>query len=178
VYYEAEGYGDPSSDAIRRDLEWIRDQYAVQPAYLKLSGRFVVFVYGGVESCSVADRWREANTVGAYLVLPAFADFRTCASQPDAWHFYSATLPEFQLHGYAFGISPGFWRVDEPAPRQARDLETWKRSIRDMVASAEPLQLVLTFNEWGEGTSVEAADDWASPSGYGAYLDALHADGA
>jgi hypothetical protein len=47
-----------------------------------------------------------------------------------------------------------------------------------MVASHEPLQLVTTFNEWGEGTAVESATEWASPSGYGAYLDALHNDGA
>ena len=177
VYYEAEGYADPSPDAIRRDLEYIRDQFASQPAYLRLNGRFVVFVYGGVESCSVADRWREANTVGAYLVLPAFAGFRDCANQPDSWHFYSATLSEFELHGYAYGICPGFWRVDEE-PREARDLATWKQSIRDMVASGEPWQLVITFNEWGEGTSVEPADAWQTPSGYGAYLDALHTDGS
>jgi hypothetical protein len=37
---------------------------------------------------------------------------------------------------------------------------------------------VTTFNEWGEGTAVESATEWASPSGYGAYLDALHNDGA
>jgi hypothetical protein len=179
LYYEAEGYGDPSPETIRRDLEWIRDVYAVQPSYLKVNGRFVVFVYGGVESCSVADRWREANaSVGAHLVLPAFAGFRDCASQPDSWHFYSATIPEFELHGYSYGICPGFFRIDEDAPRQERNVDVWKQSIRDMVASNEPLRLVVTFNEWGEGTSVEAADAWQSPSGYGAYLDALHDDGA
>jgi hypothetical protein len=43
-----------------------------------------------------------------------------------------------------------------------------------MVASREPWQLVTTFNEWGEGTSVESASEWSSASGYGAYLDVLH----
>jgi hypothetical protein len=56
-----------------------------------------------------------------------------------------------------------------------------------MVASNEPWQLVVSFNEWGEGTSVESAtaqtgpfgtaDGWASPSGYGDYLDVLHSNG-
>jgi len=32
---------------------------------------------------------------------------------------------------------------------------------------------VTTMNEWGEGTSVESASEWASASGYGTYLDML-----
>lgn len=177
LYVEDEGYRDLAPEEARADLEAIRDQYASAPAYLRIGTRFVVFVYGGVESCSVADRWTRANEgIGAYLVLPAFAGFRDCAAQPDSWHFYSATIPAFELHGYSYGINPGFWRPDEPQ-RLGRDLERWKQNVRDMVASAEPLQLVVTFNEWGEGTSVEAADEWETPSGYGAYLDALHDDG-
>ena len=46
-----------------------------------------------------------------------------------------------------------------------------------MVASLEKWQLVTTFNEWGEGTSVESAQEWGSTSGYGQYLDVLHANG-
>ena len=47
-----------------------------------------------------------------------------------------------------------------------------------MVASGAQWQLVTSFNEWGEGTAVESATEWSSPSGQGAYLDALHDDGA
>jgi hypothetical protein len=46
-----------------------------------------------------------------------------------------------------------------------------------MIASNAPFQLITTMNEWGEGTSVESAQEWASTSGYGAYLDALHNNG-
>ena len=53
-------------------------------------------------------------------------------------------------------------------------LARWQQNVRDMVASGAPLQLVTTFNEWGEGTAVERRQEWASASGYGAYLDALH----
>jgi hypothetical protein len=35
-------------------------------------------------------------------------------------------------------------------------------------------QLITTFNEWGEGTAVESASEWATSSGYGTYLDILH----
>ena len=77
IYYEREGYENPSVEKIRSDLEYIRDRYATQPAYLKVDGRFVVYVYGGADDgCdSTARRWREANTVGAYIVLKAFAGF-------------------------------------------------------------------------------------------------------
>jgi hypothetical protein len=43
-----------------------------------------------------------------------------------------------------------------------------------MVASGANYQLIISLNEWGEGTAVESAQEWASPSGYGVYLDALH----
>jgi hypothetical protein len=46
-----------------------------------------------------------------------------------------------------------------------------------MVRSKANWQLVTTFNEWGEGSAVESAQEWASPSGFGTYLDALKANG-
>jgi hypothetical protein len=46
IYYEREGYANPSVETIRSDLEYIRDRYASKPAYLKVDGRFVVYVYG------------------------------------------------------------------------------------------------------------------------------------
>ena len=74
-------------------------------------------------------------------------------------------------------ISPGFAHAGPPAdrPQLARDVRRWTRSVRDMVASRAPWQLVTTFNEWGEGTAIESATAWPSPSGQGVYLDALHA---
>ena len=46
--------------------------------------------------------------------------------------------------------------------------------MADMVASGAEWQLVETFNEWPEGTAVESAREWGSPSGFGTYLDAMH----
>jgi hypothetical protein len=46
-----------------------------------------------------------------------------------------------------------------------------------MIASMEQFQLITTFNEWGEGSAVESAQEWSSASGYGSYLDALHNNG-
>ena len=175
LYYEREGYGDPTVEQIRADLEYIRDTYASKPAYLKVDGRFVVYVYGDPgDGCDTAARWRAANTVGAYIVLKAFAGFRDCAAQPDAWHQYSAALPQYDLLPDSFMIAPGFDERSETSPRLARDPSRWRTDVGDMLASNARWQLVLSFNEWPEGTSVESAREWATPSGYGEYLDTLH----
>ena len=71
-------------------------------------------------------------------------------------------------------VSPGFDEVRDGHAALTRDAPQWRRSLADMVASQAPWQLVISFNEWPEGTSVESAREWASQSGYGTYLDALH----
>jgi hypothetical protein len=103
--------------------------------------------------------------------------FRDCADQPDAWHVYNPAQAELYLPPYQFGISPGFSRalVRPGDPSLPRDLSRWDTDVADLNASPLPWHLVETFNEWGEGTSVESAREWATPSGYGAYLDELHA---
>ena len=176
LYYEAEGYGNPSVAKIHSDLEAFRDLYAVAPAYLKVDGRFVVFVYGGREdNCSTVERWRAANAgINAYLVLMVFPGYRECAAQPDAWHHYEPATPAYSAAPDSFMISPAFDGRLDPQPRLPRDLARWKQDIAEMVASNAKWQLVETFNEWQEGTSVESAREWATPSGFGAYLDALH----
>jgi hypothetical protein len=176
IYYEREGYENPSVEKLRSDLAYIRDTYAAKPAYLKIDGRFVVFVYGGAgDTCdSTSRRWSEANTVGAYLVLKAFDGYLSCGAQPQAWHEYSAALPEYSLPPDAFMISPGFDEAGSATPVLGRDLSRWRTDVAAMVTSNARWQLVLSFNEWPEGTSVESAREWETPSGYGAYVDALH----
>ena len=178
LYIESEGYGDPSVDSIRSDLEYIRDQYASSSSYLKIDDRFVVFVYADRDDgCSMASRWAQANTVGAYLVLKVFSGYRTCPDQPDTWHQYAPDLAQKQVGSNSFTISPGFWKADDPDPRLERDIERWTADVRALVAAQSKFHLITTFNEWGEGSSIESASGWESPSGYGLYLDALHYDG-
>jgi len=178
VYYEAEGWGNPSVAQITADLTYIAANLASNPSYLRIDGKFVVFVYGDAgDSCATADRWRLANTVGAYVVLKVFSGYRTCASQPNGWHQYGPAAATDSQPGYSFSISPGFFKANEAAPRLARDINRWYDDVRQMIASGAPFQLITTFNEWGEGTSVESATEWQSASGYGAFLDALHANG-
>jgi Glycosyl hydrolase family 99 len=178
VYYEAEGYADPSVAEIRADLEYLREMYSASPGYLKLGGRFVVFVYGDADDavgCNVTARWGEANEgIGAFVVLRSFSGFRSCHSQPSGWHAYSAHRYEFDLRPFAYSISPGFFFAPDDRPRRKRSLANWRRSVRRMAASGALFQYVISFNEWGEGTAIEPAREWRSRSGYGTYLDALH----
>jgi PKD repeat protein len=179
VYYEQEGNNDPSVSQITSDLTYLRDHYGRDPSYLRVNGRFVVFVYTGtLDSCSTVDRWTQANAaIGAYLVLKIFPGYSGCANQPNGWHQYAPAIAEDSRPGYSYTISPGFNKPGETAPRLVRDVTRWYGNVRDMIASAAPWQLVTTFSEWGEGTSVEDATEWQSTSGYGDYLDALHNNG-
>jgi hypothetical protein len=178
VYYEEESTGDPSVEKLRADLTYLRDRYAQAPAWLTVDGRFVVFVYAdGGDGCDMARRWSEANAVGAYVVLKVFHDYERCAYQPQNWHQYGPAEPVAAHGRHSYTISPGFDLMGQ-SPRLPRDLTRWRENVRAMASSGADFQLVTTFNEWGEGTSVESAAEWATPSGYGAYLDALHTNGA
>lgn len=179
IYHEGESLGDPTVDEITSDLIYLRDQYSADPSYLKLNGRFVVFVYADAnDGCDMVARWTQANTndINAYLVLKVFSGYQTCSNQPQNWHQYGPDNDADQQKGYSYTISPGFWKKGNTL-RLERDLNRWQKNIRDMVSSGTPFQLITTFNEWGEGTSVEAAAEWQSDSGYGLFLDALHNDG-
>jgi hypothetical protein len=179
LYYEPEGRADPTRRAIRRDLRYIRRHYARDTRYLRVHGRFVVFVWAdGHDRAGMARRWRAARRgSGAYVVLKVFPGYRDVAAQPDGWHQYAPAHAADRQRGESFSVSPGFFHAAEAAPRLERDPARFAAGVRAMVASGEPWQLVTTFNEWGEGTAVEPAAEWQSPSGYGAYLDALHSDG-
>jgi hypothetical protein len=169
--------GDPSASQITDDLSYLRDHYASDSSFLKIDGKFVVFVYADAsDGCGMADRWDRANTVGAYVVLKVFSGYRTCASQPENWHQYAPSSAADSQSGYSYSISPGFWKVGE-SPRLERNLDRWAQNVRDMVASGAPWQLIVSFNEWGEGTSIESANEWATASGRGAYLDVLRNNG-
>ncbi len=185
LYYEKEGFGNPSATELSADLTYIQSHYTGHPNYLRRGGKPVIMAFADrTDGCAMVDRWKQANAGRFFVVLKVFAGYLGCAAQPDGWHQYAPALAADSQSGLSFSVSPGFWLKGEAGPRLVRDPSRWAADIQRMVASKAPFQLVTTFNEWGEGTAVESSDrmangspgGWASTSGYGRYIDLLHAN--
>jgi hypothetical protein len=50
----------------------------------------------------------------------------------------------------------------------------WCKNVEKMVKSGAPWHLIISFNEAGEGTMIEASSHWSSDTPYGYYLDCLN----
>jgi hypothetical protein len=187
LYYEKEGFGNPSDAEIISDLDYIKARYAGRPEFARVDGQAVLFVYNADDTtCAVADKWTRVAGADFYLVLKVFAGFASCLSQPDDWHQYG---PASAVHtvGDSFAISPGFWHHAEANPRLKREVLSvaqpgtapvadWDANVRAMVASTKNWHLVTTQTEWGEATAVGEATEWETAD-QGYYLDVLHSDG-
>ena len=172
LYYEPEGIGNPTSAVITSDLTYIFNNYAQNQSFLRIGGKPVIFVYAdATDGCGMVDRWKAANTLGFYVVLKVFAGYGSCVNQPDSWHQYGPAVDFDQQGSYSVTISPGFW-LKGSTVMLARDLTRWNQDIRNMIAANPDFQLITTWNEWGEGTSVESSVEFGR-----AYLDALHNNG-
>lgn len=193
MYYEDEGFEDPSVTTLVSDLNLIKTKYANSPYMLKVGGKPVVFVYAGANDIpgTMTQRWKDANTqLGNYFYinLKVFPGYVTDANQPSSWHQYSPASRSGIHSPYSAYISPGFFLDDgvsaERLVRNATDFETAANSI---VSANVTWKLVETWNEWGEGTSVEPGTstrfnsttnkDEPDPNGYpfgNLYIDILN----
>lgn len=174
LYYECEGITTsgspqcPSSTAnptvaqLVADLNHIKDNISDSPYFLRINGKPVIFVYGATEDQNTLVRWADANQqVGNhfYVVQKVFSGYATASPQPDSWHQY-APATNYGSHGtYSAYVSPGFWLdVSDPvdgAVRLARDLSRFQNDVTQLVNANVTWKLVQTWNEWGEGSSVE-----------------------
>lgn len=159
LYYEQEGFNDYPVSQMVDDLNYIKSNYTSQPAYFKINGRPVIFVYGdAADGSGMASRWKQVrDQTGFYVVLKLFPGYQTDPNQPDSWHQY-APATRSQIHSpHSAMVSPGFWLVDtaERLPRNASEFET---AVTSMVQANATWKLTETWNEWGEGTSVEPGE--------------------
>ncbi|KAG7372488.1 glucose/sorbosone dehydrogenase [Nitzschia inconspicua] len=175
VYYENEMENNFTVDEIVNDLNYLKHWFAWHPTWAHKDGKPVIFVWNE-NSCDVANRWKEAGRrANWYVVLKLFPQFESCPNQPDSWHQYGVANDYLEHPPYSFCIAPGFWKANDPAPRNPRiGRIRFCEQVAKMNKSGLDWQLVVSFNEWGEGTAVESAVEWSSASGYGDYLDCLH----
>jgi hypothetical protein len=177
VYYELEGQGNPSVAAIQSDLNYLYTTYASDPNWLRINNKPVIFVWpDAADGCAMLARWAAANANHRwYVVQKEFFSqpYLSCPNQPDAWHEY-APATRVVTTPWSYSVSPGFWRKGEAAPQLARSVSAFDAAVKAMKASGDQFELVTTWNEWIEGTAIESAQEWATPDGYGAYVDVLH----
>ena len=175
LYYEREGYANPTTDQIVSDLAPVVQAHATDSRLFRLNGRFVVFVYAGPnDNCAMASRWaKAAQQLGIYVVLKVFNGYKqsrvaTRWLAPVRACKQCGRPAAVELLGVAGLLA--VWRGRAPP----RDPTAFRNAVKAMVATKPKLQLITTFNEWGEGTAVEPTQEWPSPSGDGVYLDILH----
>lgn len=155
VYYEDEGFGDPSATALKADLDYLKQHYFSHPNYWRIGGRPVVYAYGDASDAQgMCARWAQAAT-GIYYSLKVFDGFKTVSPQPSSWHQYAPDQGYVEFLPWSVSVSPGFWFAPDAAPRLERDPVRFEIDVKRMTAAKPQVQLVTTFNEWGEGTAVE-----------------------
>jgi calcineurin-like phosphoesterase family protein len=145
-------------------------------SYLRVGSKIAVFVALADHSrrgCAQARRWRAAGR-GLWLVQATFPGYGLCRAAADAWFRDTPDTRSTRASG-TFLIRPGFWPRGSRVEKLKRSPSAWQRSIQRMTVSGEPLQLIDSLNDWARGTAIEPSAAWPSESGFGSYLDALHA---
>ena len=173
-------------DTIRADLNYLMERYVNKhECYAHINGKPVIFVYTKGSEDNTEEfmkKWSDAVDGKWYYVLKVFGGYKDMPYQPSSWHQYG---PSTRMHKHedssrklvCVNISPGFKHAD---PNKTTFLERaseelWTGVVKEMIGYEADWQLITSYNEWGEGTSVESALDWQTASGYGMYLDVLHA---
>lgn len=167
IYYEAEGQGNPTTAQITSDLTYLNPLFA-NPNYLRINNKPVVFVYAdGTDASGMAVRWAPLNA-NYFTVLKVYPNYKTDPNQPGGWHQYAPAVAIDSQLPYSVSVSPGFFKSGEVSPRLARNITTFNTNVQTMVAAHPQFELITTWNEWGEGSSVEPASEFTDT-----YINAL-----
>ena len=176
IYYEQDYNGQASwYFRVKPDLKYLR-KYFSHPAYLRVNGKPVVFVYNPTSSIKNAAKWVKArNEFSLYISLDDYPEW-WISNPVDAWHGYRPHERIRAVHAdgriYSIAISAGFYAAGESAPRLSRDYEAFKNALGAWKIYPPEWELVY-FNEWGEGTGIEPSDAQCEQYLCSDYLSAL-----
>ena len=180
IYHEQEGQGDPTVTELANDLTYLQSEFFGRPNYLHVDGKPVVFVFNNqdldqAKGQDTNNRWADAQTqagIDVYVVLKVYPGFRDTTNQPESWHQYAPSTPylDYADEG-SINVSPGFWKKGEAAPRLARDIDRFRSDIIQGRNANADWKLVTSWNEWGEGTSVESAGGSDDPATEPAFFE-------
>ncbi len=195
-YYEPEGVGDPTPTRIAADLHYLYAKHRgtnTDSGIAFLNGKGTpVFVYNADDltkskGCNTVTRWTKARQLlkskygeTIYVDLKVFPGYASCPGTPgiNGWHQYGPASANQDFTASpgdgSYSISPGYWKSGAPygtAPFLARDRARWKSSIASMNASSAKWELITTYNEWGEGTAIEASSGCRNPAPTGTYCN-------
>jgi hypothetical protein len=181
IYYEKEGYGNPSPEEIHNDIKHVIDKYSPTNNYAKINDKWLVFVYKVWDEDS-SNRWRQAKSMlkdSGYDIYLNGGGAELSENHPwDSVHRYN---PKAHFRTFAFlnvdnsaSISPGFAKVPNnyPDPND-HSLEIFISSLSQAKTNQEKFRFLLTYwNEWHEGSQIEPGKEIIPdssgffPSGY------------
>lgn len=196
TYYEVEN--KPQLDDYPKMKDWLIlmvTKWLQHPDRILTTSdgmRPIVFVYNpGNTQCAKLDLWKQAldEVQGVYHVRPVLVvdmadNLQTrCtnhSSRDFIWHEYAPPPSEGYTETWAYHkrqtitIRPGFWRHSGRQAQQQRRLTDWQSKVNwANNRHAQHFQLITSWNEWLEMSSVEPGVEWWSSSGLGSYLDIL-----
>ena len=171
-----------------RDMEWLRDMWFGDAAYVRIDGRPILPVFGPIYF-ETAGEWEQIlgglSTRPLLYALPHLVESTRAdgvfgwppvdggrSIRPDRWVEYLTNLytmggDSTEVMAVAF---PGFHDVYETSYGHIddRDGATFDETLAMAMASASPLVQIATWNDHGEGTSIEPTVEF----GY-RYIEAL-----
>ena len=177
VFLDDEKTGDPTVGEINLKLEYLLETFSKHPNYLYLDRRYAVFadVEELDDGCGMASRWRDGNTPQAFLVMQAFANYKTCSGQPDLWMDLIPDTPVNPPVEDSQAIVVKTWDESDLTALQ-RSLNDWGEAVWGLAKKNSPLEIILGYNDWATNRSIEPSDVWSDAGQY--YLEVLHRFGA
>ncbi len=182
IYYErVSQVAVDKVEAAVKDIIYILDEYGGSPAFLKVDGKPVIFIYGRALS-QLGDKWRDVvkevkrlKRGGAIFIcdslhsrwldtfdgLHEYNPVGAVLAKVDMFMRYKTTKDVCEKRGKisCATVIPGYddsnVRPKNPIIRLRDEGKLYKKLWEDAIKADVDWVLICTFNEWHEGTEIE-----------------------